>query len=116
MISDAWARPAAAGTQTAAYLTITNPGAADTLLSANCADAASTMIHRTTTDASGMTGMSMMKDLPVPAGATVRLEPGGMHVMMTGLTKAFEAGATVELRLTFEHAGLVVVTAAVRPG
>jgi len=115
-VSDAWARPAAAGTQTAAYFTITNRGTADTLLSARCALAGSTMIHRTTTDASGMTGMSMMMNLPVPAGATVRLEPGGMHVMMTGLTKPFEAGGTVELQLTFEHAGVIVVVAAVRPG
>ena len=114
-VSDAWVRPAAVGSQTAAYVTITNSGPADTLLAVRCTIAASTMLHRTATDASGMTGMSMLDEVPVPAGASVRLEPGGMHVMMTGLTKALEAGGSVELQLTFEHAGVVVVAAAIRP-
>jgi copper(I)-binding protein len=114
-IRDAWIRPAAAGTQTAAYLTIANPGSPDVLLSARCTIAASTMLHQTTTDASGMTGMSMIDRLPIPAGATVELKPGGTHVMMTGLGKTLEAGSSVELELTFEKAGRIVVTAAVRP-
>jgi copper(I)-binding protein len=115
-ISDAWARPAAAAGQSAAYLTIANAGAADTLLSVRCSVAGSTMIHQTSTDASGMTGMSPIDKLPIPAGTTVTLKPGGYHVMMMGLTQALAAGATLELRLVFEHAGEVPVSAAIRPG
>ena len=115
-ISDAWARPAAAAGQSAAYLTIANVGAADTLLSVRCAIAGSTMIHQTSTDASGMTGMAPIDKLPIPAGATVTLAPGGYHVMMMGLTKALAAGASLELTLVFEHAGEIPVSAAIRPG
>ena len=114
-VRDAWVRPAAAGTETAAYLTIANPGSADVLLSVRCTIAASAMLHRTGTDPSGMTGMTMLDELPIPAGATVSLAPGGTHVMITGLDRALEPGASVELRLRFERAGEVVVDAPVRP-
>jgi copper(I)-binding protein len=73
------------------------------------------MIHRTTTDSAGMTGMSMMDGVAVPAGGVVTLEPGGIHLMLTGLTSALESGTSIALELTFEHAGTIRVDAAVRP-
>lgn len=115
IVADAWARPAPVGGDTAAYLTITNPGTADVLLSVQCTIAGSTMLHETSTDASGMTGMSMLDTLPVPAGATVRLEPGGAHLMIGGLTRALVEGEHLELRLVFEHAGEIVIPATIRP-
>jgi len=114
-VSDAWVRPAAAGGESAAYLTIRNTGSGDALLSVTCTIAGSTMLHQTSTDASGMTGMAMVGRLEIPAGATIQLAPGGTHVMMSGLTESLAAGSSVELRLRFERAGEVVVAAAVRP-
>lgn len=114
-VSEAWVRPADAGGGSAAYLTIVNPGSTpDTLLSVSSPGAGSVMLHETKTDASGMTGMSMIDKLPIAAGATVTLQPGGYHLMIGGLTKALAAGGTLELRLVFEHAGTIVVQAAVR--
>ena len=115
-VIDAWARPAPAGGDSAAYLTITNTGAADTLLSVHCTIARSTMLHETATDASGMTGMSMVGSLPVPAGGSVRLAPGGSHVMLGGLTSALAVGTTIELQLLFEHAGTITIPATIRAG
>lgn len=112
-VSDAWVRPAAAGAESAAYLTITNAGSADRLISVKCTIASSAMLHQTTTDPSGMTGMSMIQDLPIPTGATVKLQPGGTHIMLTGLSQGLATGTTVELRLVFEVAGTVTVPAAV---
>ena len=115
-ISAAWVRPAAVGAETAAYFTITNHGPADTLIAVHAPIAASSMIHQAATDSGGMTGMSMVSDVPIPAGGRVELQPGGMHVMLTGLTSLLAAGTTVELELAFEHAGIVRVTTAVREG
>ena len=115
-IADAWARPAVAGGTSAVYLTIDNPGPDDALVAVRCVIAGSAMIHQTTTDASGMTGMSPMERLLVPAGTSVALKPGGAHVMMTGLTRPLVAGERIELRLVFEHAGTITVAAAVRAG
>ena len=114
-VSDAWARPAmAAGQPAAAYLVIHGGGTADALLKASSPQAESVELHETTTDASGMTGMKPMDRLDVPAGGTVSLAPGGMHLMIMGLAKPLEAGQKLEIDLVFEHAGTVVVQAEVR--
>lgn len=117
-IGDAWARISLGPAEpTAAYFTITNTsGQADRLLSASSPIASAVGIHQTTTDASGMTGMSAMSGIDVAAGATVTLDPGGMHLMITGLTKPLNVGDSVELHLVFQHAGTIVVTAEVRQG
>ena len=114
-ISDAWARPGATGGQSAAYLTITNTtGTADALLSATSPGAAPVELHETSTDGSGMMGMHPVSRLDVPAGGSVQLKPGSYHLMLMGLTGDLVAGKTIPLELVFEHAGKIVVMAAVR--
>ena len=116
-ISDAWARPGAAGGQSAAYLTIANTsGTADALLSATSPGAAPVQLHETTTDGAGMMGMQPVARLDVPAGGSVQLKPGSYHLMLMGLTGDLVAGKTIQLDLVFEHAGKVVVMAEVRKG
>ena len=116
-VTGAWARAAIQGGTSAAYMTISNPGqTGDTLLGASSPAAASVELHQTMTDASGMTGMSPVERLEVPAGGSVSLAPGGYHLMLMGLSTALEAGSTVEIELAFEHAGKVVVQAEVRQG
>ncbi len=113
-VKDAWARAGAVGADTAVYFTIVNGKVeADTLLSAS-SDAGDASIHQTSTDASGMTGMQMVKSVPIPGGQTVKFEPGGYHVMVMNLKKALNAGDQVQLTLTFQNAGTVNVTAEVR--
>ena len=65
-------------------------------------------------DGGGMMTMSPVDQIPVPAGGTAVLEPGGFHIMMMGLAAPLEPGTTVEVTLTFENAGEVVVSADVR--
>lgn len=115
-ITDAWVRPAAVGAQTAAYLTIKNTGSApEALVGVTAADASMAGLHQTSTDASGMTGMSPVDEIAIPAGGSVALAPGGFHVMLMGLKRELATGGTVTLRLTFRGAGTVTVEAAVRP-
>ena len=114
-VSEAWVRVPASPDTTAAYLTIVNGTTADdSLVGVSTTAATSASLHRTTTDSSGMTGMQMTDSVHVPAGGTVSLAPGGFHIMLMGLTGDLKAGATIELVLTFEHAGVVKVTAEVR--
>jgi copper(I)-binding protein len=117
-VSDAWVRaPTGAGALTAAYFTISNSGGtADALLSVSSPAATMAMIHQTTTDSSGMSSMHPVSRVEIPAGGTVRFEPGGYHVMLEGLPADTAVGATIELDLTFEGAGKVTVTATVRSG
>jgi periplasmic copper chaperone A len=116
-IGDAWARPGTAGAESAAYFAITAPsGQGDALLSASSPAANMVQLHEVSTDAQGMTGMHHIDRLDVPAGETVRLEPGGYHLMLMGLTADLAVGGTIELTLMFEQAGSVVVQAGIRQG
>jgi copper(I)-binding protein len=64
--------------------------------------------------AGGIMRMRKLHRLPLPARAPVKLEPGGTHVMLTGLREPLVAGGNIELRLRFEKSG--ERTVAVRVG
>ncbi|MGH7733259.1 MAG: copper chaperone PCu(A)C [Gemmatimonadales bacterium] len=97
-----------------AYFTIINDGPDDTLIGVTSPDADTTMMHRSV-PTGGMVRMEMTTAVPVPAGDTVRFEPGTDHVMLTGLHRTILAGDSLSLTLTFRNAGTVVVTAPVVP-
>lgn len=109
-IGHPWARPTVVG-QTAggAFLKIENRGAAaDKLLSARSDAAASTELHTMTMDGNVMR-MREIGELPLPAGQTVELKPGDLHIMFMGLKAPLKVGDSVPLTLTFERAGEVTV-------
>lgn len=117
-ITDPWVRPPQGMDRPAAgYMVIVGGNAGDALLGVTSPAATMVEVHETTTDASGMTGMHPIERLEIPAGETVTLQPGGYHLMLMGVAEgAIEVGKTVELRLTFEDLGEIVVQAEVRAG
>jgi periplasmic copper chaperone A len=116
-IRDAWVRPPmTADLPAAGYLTIVGGSEDDALVAASSPIATSVEIHETMADASGMTGMQAVDEIDVAPGATVALEPGGYHLMLMGVTDLPAVGSTVQLTLTFELAGDIVVDAEVRAG
>lgn len=116
-VSGAWARPAVADGQSAAYFTITNPSTTnDALLSAASPSAGTVEVHETSTDSSGMTGMHPVARVDIPAGGAIQFKPGSYHLMLMRLTGELALGRTIELDLVFEHAGKVVVMAEIRQG
>jgi copper(I)-binding protein len=91
----------------AAYMTIENHGkSADALLSVECACATSAMMHETRTQ-KGVSSMTMLGEVPVPAGGQVRFKPDGLHVMLVGLKGPLKSGTTQQMVLTFRKAGQV---------
>ncbi|HLT58711.1 MAG: copper chaperone PCu(A)C [Limnochordales bacterium] len=106
-ISGAWARPARAGENSAIYMTIANPGPGDVELVHVETDAAEIAeIHETVLEVEVVDGrftqemhMHHMHSLVVPAGETVRLQPGGLHLMLIGLKQDLEEGQTILVRL-----------------
>lgn len=110
----AYATPAAARNG-AAYLVIQNRGAAaDRLMSAETAAAGTVELHATLHEG-GVMRMRPMPAIDLPAGGTVRLQRGGMHVMLIGLREPLKAGTKFPLTLVFEKAGRLEVTVAVEP-
>jgi copper(I)-binding protein len=93
----------------AAFMTLRNRGGqADRLVSASVPIARTVELHTHIRDGDVMR-MRPVADIPVPAGQTVRLRPGGLHVMLIGLTEPLRQGATVPLTLRFERAGEATV-------
>ena len=52
----------------------------------------------------------------MPAGGSVTLQPGGLHVMLIDMQKELAPGDKISLTLTFEKAGPMTVEAEVREG
>ena len=117
-ISDAWARAVPADSSTtvtnAVYFVIDNNGdAADQLIGVATDVAAVAEMHQTTMD-DGVMQMRQTQEVEIPADKTVAFEPGGLHVMLIGLTRSLKAGETFQLMLTFEATGSVPVDVEVR--
>jgi copper(I)-binding protein len=109
-IGHPWSRATEAGRPVGvAYLSITNNGrTADALLRASTPLAAAVQIHETTV-ADGMARMRPLDEVPIAPGKTVRIEPGGIHLMLIDLTGPLLKGATVPLTLEFRAAGKITV-------
>jgi copper(I)-binding protein len=106
-VSDAWIRATPPGARTgAAYLTITSRGAGDRLLGATTRAAAAVEIHTHVVEGA-MSRMVRLPDLDLPAGEPVKLEPGGLHLMLLELDAPLAAGTTVTVTLEFATAGAV---------
>jgi len=75
--------------------------------------AAAAQVHETVVadpmggDGDGMGAMMMQEvgTIDLPAGETVALLPGGLHIMLLGLGSPLESGQTFDVTLVFENAG-----------
>ena len=90
------------------YMAFKNTGAADRLLSATTAAASSVEIHNMSMDG-GMMRMRRLDGIDLPAGETVVLASGGLHMMVFGLKAPLRAGASFALELRFENASKMLV-------
>jgi copper(I)-binding protein len=89
----------------------------DALVSVSSPVARTTTLHRSGTDDAGRSVMAPVDEVPVAARSSVTFAPGGLHVMLTGITEDLEVGDRVDLTLRFQHAGTVHATAeVVEPG
>ena len=66
------------------------------------------MLHETVVQ-DGIASMPHAMSVPVPAGQSVQLAPGGYHGMLMGLTTALKEGDSFPVTLSFEKAGEVTV-------
>jgi periplasmic copper chaperone A len=95
----------------AGYMTIANNGtAADRLLSASSTAAEKVEIHEMKMQDGVMKMRELPGGVPIEAGKTVSLAPGGYHLMLMQLKAPLKKGDKVPVTLTFEKAGKVDVT------
>ena len=101
---------------TGCYLVLT-ASEDDRLVSVMTPMAREAQIHEMAMEGDVMRMRELKDGLPLPAGETVRLQPGGNHLMLLDTRGPLEVGQTVPLALTFEKAAPVTVLATVgQPG
>ena len=93
--------PAVGGNPAAVYFSVTNDSDQNkTIRSVYVAGAESAMMHQTA-EWSGKMDMQEVFQLSVPAGETLKLEQGGLHVMAMGVSPDLKPGGETEVTVTF---------------
>jgi len=119
-VEGAWVRavsaPEAGGpVHTAAYMTIVNMGSVtDSLVGAHTPVARLATIQRTRIDEDGLATMGPAGAVEIPAGASLILEPGALHVMLMEVRDSLLPADTVDVVLRFASGREVKSRAAVR--
>lgn len=117
VVEGAFSRATAEGAKVGAgYLTIRNTGSvADTLVSVETSVAGRGEIHdMTMTD--GVMRMRRLADgIEIPAGGSVALKPGGMHLMFMDLKQRLVEGEKIVVKLTFKSGASGDVVLPVKP-
>lgn len=112
-VEDAYARSSGPTAMSGAvFFDIVNLSAtrSDRLVSASSEVAQRVELHTHLEDAGGVMRMLEVEDgFAVAPGETRRLERGGDHVMLMGLTRPLNDGDTFPLTLVFEHEGEVTI-------
>lgn len=92
------------------FFTVTNAGATDdTLIGARSEIAGRMEVHEMAMTDGVMKMRELAAGLPIPAGQTVELKPGGYHIMFLDLKAPLVEGETVDVTVIFEKAGEVVL-------
>jgi hypothetical protein len=114
-IENAWVREAPPSARMlAAYMTLKNPADQDQVLVEVQSPAFShVMLHRSEV-IDGVARMIHLDEVVIPAGGSVQLEPGGLHLMMPAPENRLSAGDRVPLVLLFADGNQIEVQAEVR--
>ncbi|WP_037301255.1 copper chaperone PCu(A)C [Rubritepida flocculans] len=113
-LENPWTRAANQGAQGAGFLVIRNTAAEPDRLLAASSPAAQRMELHTHIREGEVMRMRPVNDIPVPGNGSVSLQPGGLHLMLIGLTQPLVAGQSVPVTLRFERAGEVTIQLAVQ--
>jgi copper(I)-binding protein len=109
VITQAWSRATPGGAKVAGgYLTIENKGSTPDRLIGGSADVADKVqVHEMATNNGVMTMRPLDKGLAIEPGKTVKLAPGGYHLMLLDLKSPLKQGDKLPVTLEFEKAGKV---------
>ncbi|OGO16123.1 MAG: hypothetical protein A2Y93_03075 [Chloroflexi bacterium RBG_13_68_17] len=108
-VEDAWVRPALAGSNSAVYFRLVNHGQSDQLIAVRTEAAPEAAVHRTRMDAQGRLHMQAQEAVDIPQDGEVVFEPGGLHVMLLGVTRDLLLDELISITLVFEKGGEMAI-------
>lgn len=111
VVKNAWSRASiGSGRPGAAYMEIRNTGDEPITLTGLRTDLAMMAeIHRTSTNAQGVTSMAPAGEIVIAPDETIALEPGGFHAMLMKLQRPMDKGNSFPLTLLFSDGAEVTV-------
>jgi copper(I)-binding protein len=109
VITQAWSRATPGGAKVGGgYLTIENKGTEADRLTGGSADVAGKVeVHEMAMNNGVMTMRPLDNGLTIEPGKTVKLAPGGYHLMLLGLKSPLKQGDKLPITLDFKKAGKV---------
>ncbi|MCY3831577.1 MAG: copper chaperone PCu(A)C [Chloroflexi bacterium] len=90
------------GESSAVYMRVTNRGESDRVIVSAESEAAQRVEFHQTLVEDDIARMETIDSLIIPAGETLELQPGGAHIMLTGLNMNLLPDSQIPLRLTSE--------------
>ena len=97
-IENAWVRATAPGQKVAGGFLDLTADADMVVVGGNSPVSQRVELHFMRMD-NGVMEMRQMKEIALPKGQTVKLEPGGLHIMFIGINKQIKAGEKVPVTL-----------------
>ncbi len=115
-ITGPWSRATPGGAKVGAgYMHITNTGTSPDWLTGGTSSASDRLeIHEMAMKDGVMTMRPLPNGIEIAPGQTVKLEPGGYHIMFMGLKTQLKEGESVKGTLVFKNAGTADVSYQVR--
>jgi len=112
VINQAWSRATPKGAKTGGgYLTIENKGSMPDRLIGGSSDVAGKVeIHEMAMSNGVMKMRPLQNGLEIDPGKTVKIAPGGYHMMLMDLKSQLKQGDKLPITLEFEKAGKVTVS------
>lgn len=99
-----WVRATAPGQEVAGAFMDLTADTDMTLVAAESKAAGTVQLHSMTMD-NGVMVMRQVKDIALPKGKTVSLQPGGLHIMLIGLNGQIKPGDKTAITLVLRSAG-----------
>jgi copper(I)-binding protein len=102
-VEEAYVRAVPPGSaNSAAFMKLTNTDSSVHSLTGAQSPATKVMELHTHTEENGMMRMRRVEKIELPVGEQVALQPGGLHLMLIGLTGDLKESHEIEVNLTFE--------------
>jgi copper(I)-binding protein len=98
----------------AAFMTLMNGSDQNIALVSAASDVANTVELHEHVNVNGMMQMRQIPKIEIPAHGSTFLKPGGLHVMLIGLTRKLKEGETVAVTLNFSNGEQVSLEAPVK--
>lgn len=102
-IKNSWVRLLPGKMSTGAFMEITNSSNKDISLIKATSDVSQITEIHDHVNVDGMMKMVAIPKLSIPAGQTITLKPGSLHIMLIELKKPLVAGQKINIKLEFDN-------------